>query len=51
MDGLVEHEGVEESDKSDMRVRHRKCLKSLSMDEDEGAHWKSKMESKYGLEI
>ena len=51
LDGLVEHEGVEESDKSEMRVRHRKCLKSLSMDEDEGAHWKSKMESKYGLEI
>ena len=51
LDGLVEHEGIEESDKSDMRARHRKCLKALSMDEDEGTHWKGKMESKYGLEI
>jgi hypothetical protein len=51
LDGLVGHDGVEESDKSDMRVKHRKCLNALSMDEDEGSHWKGKMESNYGLEI
>jgi len=51
LEGLLEKEGVSEPDKSDMTERHRKCLKALSRDEENGGVWKDKMESKYGLEI
>lgn len=51
LEGLLDQEGVSESDKSDLTERHRKCLKALSRDEENGGAWKGKMESKYGLEI
>ena len=51
LEGLLDQEGVSESDKSDLTERHRKCLKALSRDEESGDIWKGKMESKYGLEI
>jgi len=34
-----------------MMERHRKCLKALSRDKENGDTWKDKMEAKYGLEI
>jgi len=51
LEGLLDQEGVSEADKSDLTERHRKCLKALSRDEENGEAWKGKMESKYGLEI
>ncbi|RZD47826.1 MAG: hypothetical protein CXT66_06450 [Methanobacteriota archaeon] len=51
LEGLLGQEGASESDKSDMMERHRKCLKALSRDKENGDIWKDKMEAKYGLEI
>jgi len=51
LEGLLSKEGVSESDMSDLSERHRKCLKALSRDEENGDVWKGKMEAKYGLEI
>ena len=51
LEGLLGQEGASESDKSDMMERHRKCLKALSRDKENGDTWKDKMEAKYGLEI
>ena len=51
LDGLLTNEGLSESDVSDMEERHRKCLKALSRDEENGNFWKGKMEAKYGLDI
>ncbi len=51
LEGLLDHEGISESDRSDLTERHRKCLKALSRNEENGDAWKGKMESKYGLEI
>ncbi len=51
LEGLLSKEGVSESDMSDLSERHRKCLKALSRDEEDGDVWKGKMEAKYALEI
>ena len=49
--GLLAQDGVSDSDRSEMMERHRKCLKALSRDEENGGVWKDKMEANYGLEI
>ena len=51
LEGLLAHDSVSDSDKSDMSEKHRKCLKTLSRDPESGIKWKSKLESSYGLEI
>ena len=51
LEGLLAHDAVSDSDKSDMSEKHRKCLKALSRDPEDGVKWKSKLESSYGLEI
>ncbi len=51
LDLLNDHDGLSESDRSEISEKHKKCLRTLSRDAEGGDLWKGKLEAKYGLEV
>ena len=51
LEKMLEQDDISDSDSSEMSERHRKCLRALSLDPEEGSRWKGKLEGKYGIEI
>ncbi len=49
--GLIDSGDLAEEEVSVLRDKHKKCLKALSRDENEGSVWGDKMDALYGMEV